>query len=95
MKYTAAIFILTGLICSKVFCQNSVDEINRQIELLKKELHTARLQEMKAEISSENYMKYEWNKYTEEIERAEKLDQKIKDIQEKIDQLEQKKNEAI
>ncbi len=84
-KYLILILIFVGHSCF-------ADDANEEIKRLEQELHEARLQEMKAEITSENYMKYEWGKYTEEIERAEKLDQKIKELQKKIDAL--RKNEV-
>ncbi len=70
---------------------NRSEEIDREIFHIKKEIHELGLKAMKAEVESENHMKYQWSKYTEDIKTAENYDQQMQKLQDKIKALKAEK----
>lgn len=70
---------------------NRSEEIDREIFQVKKEIHELGLKAMKAEVESENHMKYQWKKYTEDIQTAENYDQQMQKLQDKIKALKAEK----
>lgn len=89
------IFFLTYslLASSMIFAhaQNRIDEIDQEIVQLQHELSVLRKESMKDEINAQNYMRYEWQTYTKDIEHVESEDKKIYAIKQKIGELEREK----
>lgn len=78
-----------------VLSEEKLLEVDEEINILKKELRKTELEAMKKEVISENYMKYEWDRYTDEIEKAEKLDQRASSLTKKIEALQDEKEALI
>jgi hypothetical protein len=62
-------------------------KVDTEINVLQKEIRETSLKAMEYEVNSQNYIKYEWEKYTEEIEKAEKSEQKIHELELELEKL--------
>lgn len=100
MKKT--LFLLTlmlrvmPLICHETAAVDTrLEEITQAINHVQKELREEELQAMKFEVTSEKYMKYEWDRYTKEIEKAEVVDQKIYKLREQLKALKVERADLI
>jgi hypothetical protein len=96
MQSQRFLFVLLSIFCLiniGLFSEESLKtseklkEIDTQIEVLQKDLHETNLKFMESEVNSQNYMKYEWKKYIEEIQKAEKSEQKIHEIEIQLEKL--------
>lgn len=73
--------------------QIQLTALDQQIEELKKEIRALRLREMQFEIKSEKYIKGNWDAYSQELAKAEKVNDEIVHLEKKLKGLEEKKAE--
>lgn len=96
-----AFFVLCLNSCIQIFLfanemtpsnEDHLKNVNLRINWVKNELHHLELKVMKSEVTSENYMKYEWGKYTKEIQKSEEYEQKIEILKKELQKLEEEKS---
>lgn len=61
-----------------------LEKIEVEIDSIQKEIHENSLKSMEAEVNTEKFMKYEWDKYVNEVQIAEKFDKKIGELNEQL-----------
>ena len=67
------------------------EKVDSQIDTLEKEIHESALNKERAEVNSQNYMKYEWTKYVDEIKKAEDYDNQLHVLEDKLKKLKEEK----
>lgn len=85
------IFVMNVFSLSLIGENSHFEKVDSQIDALEKEIHEAALNKEKAEVNSENYIKYEWTKYVDEIKIAEEYDNKIHVLEDKLKKLKEEK----
>jgi len=91
MKKLIFLIPAMNIFCLSLFSDNietsQIEKINSEINIIQNEIHEEELKAMEAEVNSEKYIKYEWDKYVGEIQKAEKSDQKIEELEEELKKL--------
>jgi DNA topoisomerase IA len=85
-------FIGSFLLGTSIFAGEPIDA---EIDQLSKQIEQKRLEIMNGEVESEKYIKGNWEKYTETIERVEKNEQELEVLKKRLKerQGQQKTNE--
>lgn len=85
------IFVMNVYSLSLIGENSHLEKVDYEIETLQKEIHEAALTKEKLEVNSQNYIKYEWAKYVDEIQKAEEYDNKILILEDKLKKLKEEK----
>jgi len=72
-----------------------LQRINTEIEQLQNKIHLQRVEAMNAEANSQMYMKADFGKYTDEIQKAEDAEVNISKLQEQLKKLQDEKQEIV
>lgn len=94
--YFCCLLLLWG--CSETASSSSQGEltvIEQEIQLLKDRLHRIQIEEMKEEVEAQELMIADWDAYAKELEFIRKLEEEEKQIQFKIQELQERKANLI
>lgn len=99
MKKLMCLILFLNLFSFSIQAEDSqsvpLEKINTEIHAVQKEIYAEELKAMEAEVNSEKYIKYEWDKYVGEIQKAEESDQKIEELEEQLKKLKDEKAKIL
>jgi len=80
-----------NLCCLSAYSEDNslkaIENINSKIDTVKNQIHKEELNAMEAEVNSQSYIMYEWEKYVDEIQNAEEADKKIEELEKELKKL--------
>lgn len=72
-----------------------LEDIDRQLDALNKELHALRLKSMQEEINSQPLMFEQWAKYADHIKQSELYEDDAEKVKRRIDELESQRKQIL
>lgn len=69
--------------------------IQKEIDQLQEEVHRLRLKSIAEELKGNEYMRTEWDKYVDQIEKSENTDVQLMQLEKKLESLQFKKRDLL
>lgn len=95
LKYSCLFVSCTLIAGVSLWGSPEIDLIDRKISELQKELHNEQNLESNAQVESQEHFIADWPKYSQDVEKIKKLDERNSEIEREIHALEKRKAELL